>query len=185
MKTQKIIALTSEYVPSILFAGLLIYMDMSLVRIWPENEDVDTRIKLILLFIHLVVGMAVCLPLINYGLSKLNQEAIDVFLDLPRSDKPITYTVIYDYLSGLALAAFYLTMAFFTFKEAYAYFHWAIATLYIFVMVVLSFFIATMAMLRMLTLYTRFGNIRYSLFALMTFVFCMAVLNATLRMVSS
>ncbi len=46
--------LLSDCTPSVICFFLLLKMDYSILSSWPQNQSIDNRVKLALLFIHLI-----------------------------------------------------------------------------------------------------------------------------------
>ena len=177
-------ALSSEYVPSVICLFILVKMDYELLSIWPQNESVDGRIKLSLSFIHLVMILVILMPLINRYLSQVDNERIEKFIALPQKDKNITYIDFYDFLSGIALSAFYLSILIFTMKDVYEETGWVISFIYIFTMFVSSISIAALSLVRFIWLFTKFNNYIYWFIALLASSMCMAVISIAIKMAS-
>lgn len=177
-------ALSSEYVPSVICLFILVKMDYELLSIWPQNESVDGRIKLSLSFIHLVMILVILMPLINRYLSQVDNERIEKFIALPQKDKNITYIDFYDFLSGIALSAFYLSILIFTMKDVYEETGWVISCIYIFTMFVSSISIAALSLVRFIWLFTKFNNYIYWFIALLASSMCMAVISIAIKMAS-
>ncbi|MCR3702296.1 hypothetical protein ACM6O4_19335 [Citrobacter portucalensis] len=177
-------AISSEYIPSAICFFLLAKMDYEIISIWPQNASVDDRIKLSLLFIHLVMILVMFTPLINRFLSRVDNEKLEKFIALPQKDKNITYIDYYDFLSGLALSAFYLSILIFTMKSIYEEAGWIISGIYIFTMFVSSISIAALSLLRFIWLFTKFNNYIYWFIVLLASSMCMAVIGAAMKMAS-
>ena len=173
-----------DFLPSILCSFILVKMDYALISGWPANHSVDNRIKLVVFFVHLVMLFAISSPLISWLLSRAGDEKLNNFIDLPDSGKKITYTDLYDFLSGLALSAFYLSVLIFTMAEVYDAVGWVLSAIYVFLMFVLSIFIAVLSLVKFLWLFSRFNKITYSVVGLIASVMCMVVIGVAMRMAS-
>lgn len=176
--------LISGYAPSIICLFLLIKMDYSIFSSWPKNESIDNRVKLVLLFIHLIMIFAILSPLISRLLSRVSNEALNKFIALPTPSKSITYIDLYDFLSGLALSAFYLSILLFTVKEVYEATGWIISGIFVFFMFFSSISIASLSLMRFAWLFANYNKYTYSFVVLLASSMCMAVLGVAMRMAS-
>lgn len=176
--------LSSEYIPSVILFIFLVKMDFSIISNWPLNQSPDNRLKLALLFVHLVIVFAILSPIISRLLSQFGDEKLKKFIGLPEVGKNITYIDFYDFLSGLALSAFYLTILLFSLKEVYEKTGWVIAGIYAFLMFVSSISIAVLSLVRYIWLFTKFNNYAYYSVALLASSMCMAVIGVAMNMVS-
>lgn len=174
----------SDYLPSILCLLLLVNMDYAIFSNWPINHSVDSRIKLMLLFIHFVMLFAILSPFIGRFLAKISNEKFKAFIGLPDKDKNITYIDLYDFLSGLALSAFYLSILLFTLKDVYEITGWFISGIYAFLMFASSISIASIALMRYIWLFTKFSKYTYAFAALLAGSMCMAIIGVAIRMAS-
>lgn len=176
--------LLSDCTPSVICFFLLLKMDYSILSSWPQNQSIDNRVKLALLFIHLIMIFAILSPLISRLLSCVGNERLNKFIALPKSDKNITYIDLYDFLSGLALSAFYLSILLFTMKEVYEVTGWVISGIYIFLMFISAISIASLSLMRFIWLFVKYNKYTYSVVALLASSMCMAVLGVAMRMAS-
>lgn len=176
--------LLSDRTPSVICFFLLLKMDYSILSSWPQNQSIDNRIKLALLFIHLIMIFAILAPLISRLLSRVGNERLNKFIVLPKPDKNITYIDLYDFLSGLALSAFYLSILLFTMKEVYEVTGWVISGIYVFLIFISAISIASLSLMRFIWLFVKFNKYTYSVVALLASSMCMAVLGVAMRMAS-
>ncbi len=141
-------------------------MDYSILSSWPQNQSIDNRVKLALLFIHLIMIFAILAPLISRLLSRVGNERLNKFIALQKSDKNITYIDLYDFLSGLALSAFFTCPSyFFTMKEVYEVTGWVISGIYVFLMFISAISIASLSLMRFIWLFVKYNKYTYSVVA--------------------
>ncbi|RLM17947.1 hypothetical protein BIY29_18795 [Brenneria alni] len=174
----------SDYLPSILCLLLLVKMDYAICSSWPVNQSVDNRMKLMLLFIHFIMIFAIFSPFIGRLLAKISNEKFKDFIGLPDKDKNITYIDLYDFLSGLALSAFYLSILLFTLKDVYEITGWFISGIYVFLMFASSISIASISLMRYIWLFAKFSKYTYAFSALLAGGICMAIISIAIRMAS-
>ncbi|HAU5603815.1 TPA: hypothetical protein JD320_003020 [Citrobacter koseri] len=174
----------SDIAPSIIGLFLLVKMDYTILSDWPQGQLVDNRIKLALLFIHLIMIFAILSPLISRFLPQIGSERLNQFIDLPKLERSITYIDLYDFLSGLALSAFYLSILLYTLKDVYDSTGWIVSGIYAFLMFVSSISIASLSLMRFLWLFTKFSKYAYAIITLLASSTCMAVLGVAMRMAS-
>lgn len=74
--------LLSGCIPSVICFFLLLKMNYSILSSWPQNQSIDNRVKLALLFIHLIMMFAILAPLISRLLSRVGNERLNKFIDL-------------------------------------------------------------------------------------------------------
>ncbi|ELW1649199.1 hypothetical protein NTH58_004311 [Enterobacter oligotrophicus] len=173
-----------EYVTSIILLYLLVKMDFVVIAARTSHESIDNRVKLALLFIHLIMLLAIFAPLISRYLSQGGDERLTRFIALPEVTKNITYIDFYDFLSGLALSAFYLSILLFTIKGVYELAGWVLSGIYVFLMFVSSISIASLSLMRFIWLFTKYNRYVYAFIALAASSMCMAVISIAMQMAS-
>lgn len=178
---KKTLNWVSEYLPSLILFIVFIVINFPIIKEWMNGTMIDGKIKVIILFIDVIIALSASIPIINYGLSKLNQKKLNEFLDLPDNNGKITYSVIYDFLSGLALSAFYISVCFLTIKDIYNYGGWLLAGIYLLFMMLCTFFIATMTLVRILKVLSANNKYVYYSAALILTIIANEVINVALK----
>lgn len=173
-----------EYLPSLTCLALLAYLDFSLMKGCLNGELLDEKNKFLYAFLNITLCILISLPLINHLLSKIDNKLLDEFLSLPDKDENITYIHFYDFLSGLALSGFYITVMMFTFKGVLNDFGWFIAAFYVAIMFVLSILLSAISLVRFIYPFTRYNTIAYWICAVMSCAAMLAVTQVSLNMMS-
>lgn len=171
-----------DYLPSIIIFVAFIALNTAIAIGWVSGAEFSDALKIIILFTDMILALGASLPLIQIGISKLNQIKLNDFLALPENNGKITYLVIYDFLSGLALSAFYISVCFFTVKSVHAYAGWFLTGIYLALMIFISFSIAVMALIRVVHVVSTVNKFfKYSL-TLTLLVITNEVINIALKM---
>lgn len=124
------------------------------------------------------------LPFINHLISKFDTKSVDEFLSLPDRDAKITYIHFYDFLSEVALPAFYITVMMLTFTGVLKDFGWFIAALYLAVMFCFSVSLGAISQLRFIYPFTRYNTLAYWICALTSCAVMLAVTQISMKMIS-
>lgn len=174
----------SEYLVSVVCFGLLVYLDVNVVALWRSECNLDERGYLVIFFINLMLLMVVLLPLINHYVGKIDNGKLSVFLGLTPKDEKITWVVFYDFLSGLALSAFYLSVLIYTLKGVFDTTGWFITGLYVLVMYIICIFLGVMALIKFIWTFRQLNKVVYAIVALTASAITLSVIDIAMKMVS-
>lgn len=128
--------------------------------------------------------MVMFLPFISHLIGKIDSKSVDDFLSLPDRDANINYIHFYDFLSGLALSAFYITVMMFTFKGILKDFGWFIAAFYLAIMFYFSVLLSAITLVRFIYPFTRYNTIAYWICAVTSCAVMLAVTQVSMKMIS-
>ncbi len=173
-----------EYLPSLTCLLLLAYLDFYLIKGVLNSERLNEKNKFLYAFLNITIFVVISLPLINYLMSKIDSKSVSEFLNLPDRDANITYMHFYDFLSGLALSAFYITVMMFTFKDALKNFGWFIAAFYLAVMFLFSVSLGAISLVRFIHPFTRYNTMAYWICAVTSCAVMLAVTQVSMKMIS-
>jgi hypothetical protein len=176
--------LVFKYFPSLTCLAILAYLDFHLIKGSLNGEHLDEKNKFLYAFLNITLCVVVFLPLINHFMSKIDSKSVDDFLRLPDRDTNIDYIHFYDFLSGLALSAFYITVMMFTFKGVLKDFGWIIAAFYLAVMFLFSVLLGAISLVRFIYPFTRYNTIAYWICAVTSSAVMLAVTQVSMKMIS-
>lgn len=174
----------SEYLVSVLCFGLLVYLDINVVALWRSECNLDERAYLVIFFMNLMLLMVVLLPLVSHYVGKINNEKLSAFLGLSPGDEKITYLVFYDFLSGLALSAFYLSVLIYTLKGVFEATGWFITGLYLVVMYIICIYLGVMALIKFIWTFRKLNKVAYGIVALTASAITLSIIDVAMKMVS-
>lgn len=184
MKKLNKAQLVFEYLPSLTCLAVLAYVDFYLIKGYLNGEHLDEKNKFLVAFLNIIICVVIFLPFINHLISKIDSKSVDDFLSLPDRDANITYIHFYDFLSGLALSAFYITVMMFTFKGVLKDFGWFIAAFYLAVMFCFSVSLGAISLVRFIYPFTRYNAIAYWICAVISCAVMIAVTQVSMKMIS-
>jgi len=176
--------LVFEYLPSLTCLALLAYLDFYLIKGFLNGEHLDEKNKFLYAFLNITLCMVIFLPFISHLIGKVDSKSVDDFLSLPDRDANITYLHFYDFLSGLALSAFYITVMMFTFKGVLKDFGWFIAAFYLAIMFFFSVLLGAISLVRFIYPFTRYNTIAYWICAVTSCAVMLAVTQVSMKMIS-
>lgn len=176
--------LVFKYLPFLNCLAILAHLDFYLIKEFLNGEHLDEKNKFLYSFLNIIFCMVIFLPFINHLISKIDSKSVDDFLRLPDSDANITYIHFYDFLSGLALSAFYITVMMFTFKGFLKNFGWFISAFYLSVIFLFSVSLSAFSPVRFIYPSTRYNTNAFWVCAVTSYSVMLAVTQVSMKMVS-